>query len=156
MHQPAPRTPPPPPPRECKTTKANWIKVVVQQPLKTKVWWDSVHWHTMKIYIQMIYSPFFIILIFFYLTFQCWGYFCPKQKDANIFEIHGNPVMLVFIGKLLLSTLRCVPMCQGFSHFSGFLHHFLLAKVATSSIRVNSAQQCSLMSYSLFFTGPPS
>ena len=28
-------------------------------------------------------------------------------------------------------------MCQGFSHFSGFLHHFVLAKLATSSIRVN-------------------
>ena len=28
-------------------------------------------------------------------------------------------------------------MCQGFSVFSGFLHHFVLAKVATSSIRVN-------------------
>ena len=29
-------------------------------------------------------------------------------------------------------------MCQGFSDFSGFLHHFVLAKLATSSsIRVN-------------------
>ena len=27
-------------------------------------------------------------------------------------------------------------MCQGFSHFSGFLHQFILAKLATSSIRV--------------------
>ena len=27
-------------------------------------------------------------------------------------------------------------MCQGFSHFSGFLHHSVLAKLATSSIRV--------------------
>ena len=27
-------------------------------------------------------------------------------------------------------------MCQGFCHFSGFLHHFVLAKLATSSIRV--------------------
>ena len=27
-------------------------------------------------------------------------------------------------------------MCQGFSNFSGFLHHFVLAKLATSSIRV--------------------
>ena len=29
-------------------------------------------------------------------------------------------------------------MCQGFSHFSGFLHHFVLAKLANSSISVNS------------------
>ena len=27
-------------------------------------------------------------------------------------------------------------MCQGSSHFSGFLHHFVLAKVATNSMRV--------------------
>ena len=26
-------------------------------------------------------------------------------------------------------------MCQGFSNFSGFLHHFISAKLATSSIR---------------------
>ena len=29
-----------------------------------------------------------------------------KHKDAKIFEKHWNPVMLVFIGKLSLSTLR--------------------------------------------------
>ena len=45
--------------------------------------------------------------------------------------------MLVFIGKLSWSTLRWVPICQGFSQFSGFLHHFVLAKLATSSTRVN-------------------
>ena len=28
-------------------------------------------------------------------------------------------------------------MCQGFSHFSGVLHHFVLAKLATTGIRVN-------------------
>ena len=30
----------------------------------------------------------------------------PKNKDAHIFESHLNPVMLVFIGLLLLSTIR--------------------------------------------------
>ena len=45
--------------------------------------------------------------------------------------------MLVFIGKLSLSTLRLVPMClHGFSHFSGCSHHYVLAKLATSSIKV--------------------
>ena len=29
-------------------------------------------------------------------------------------------------------------MCQGFSHFTGFLHHFVLAKLAISSIRVKT------------------
>ena len=28
-------------------------------------------------------------------------------------------------------------MCKGFSRFLAFLHHFLLAKIATSSIKVN-------------------
>ena len=28
-------------------------------------------------------------------------------------------------------------MFQGFSHFSGFLHHFVLARLAPSSIRVD-------------------
>ena len=48
-------------------------------------------------------------------------------------------VKLVFIGKLSLSTHRRVPICQGFSHFSGFLHHLVSAKLATSSIRVNDS-----------------
>ena len=46
--------------------------------------------------------------------------------------------MLVFIGKLSLKTLKCIPMCQGFNYFSGLLHHFVFAIVATSSIRVNT------------------
>ena len=28
-------------------------------------------------------------------------------------------------------------MCEGFSHFSVFLHYFVLTKFATSSIRIN-------------------
>ena len=29
-------------------------------------------------------------------------------------------------------------MCQSFNNFSGFLHHFVLAKLATTSIRVKA------------------
>ena len=29
-------------------------------------------------------------------------------------------------------------MCQGFSHFAAFLHYFVLAKLASSIIRVNN------------------
>ena len=46
--------------------------------------------------------------------------------------------MLVFILNLSVSTLKWVPICQGFSHFLGFLHHFVMAKLVTSSIRVKS------------------
>ena len=52
---------------------------------------------------------------------QCWGYFPPKHKNAKIFEKHLNPVMLVLIGKLSLSSFRWVPMCHGLSSFSVFL-----------------------------------
>ena len=52
--------------------------------------------------------------------------------------------MLVFIRKLSLSTVRWVLMCQGFSHFSGFLHHLVLVKLAISSIRVKLPPGCSL------------
>ena len=62
--------------------------------------------------------------------------------------------MLVFMAKLLLSTLRWVPMCQGFSHFSGFLHRFMLAKLATSSMRVDIHDHIAIHStISLFFYG---
>ena len=44
--------------------------------------------------------------------------------------------MLVFIRKLSQSTYRWVHMCQGFSHFSPFLYHFEMAKLATTSMRV--------------------
>ena len=64
------------------------------------------------------------------------GYFCQKLKDAKIFKNHLN--FLVFMGKLLLSSLRWVLIYQEFSHFSAFLHHFILAKLVTISIRVNS------------------
>ena len=57
-------------------------------------------------------------------------------KKQNNSENHLNPVMLVFIGKLSRSTVRWVPICQGFSHISAFCHHFLLIKLATSSERV--------------------
>ena len=29
-------------------------------------------------------------------------------------------------------------MCQGLSHFSGFLHHFVLAKLTSNSTRFNT------------------
>ena len=67
--------------------------------------------------------------------FQCWGYFLSKHKDA---KNRLNPVMLVFIGKLSLSTLKWLPICKGFSHFKDFLHHFVCAKLATCSIRLRA------------------
>ena len=65
-------------------------------------------------------------------------------KNATIFEVHLNPVILVLIGKLSSSTLRWVPICQGSSDFSGFLHYFVLAKLATSIIRVKEEMKSGL------------
>ena len=70
------------------------------------------------------------------LPFQCWGYFHFKHMDEKIFVNHLNPVILVFIRQLSQSTLRWVPICQGFRDFSGFLHYLVLAKIASSSISV--------------------
>ena len=65
------------------------------------------------------------------LQYRC--YLHPKYKDSKIFENHLNPVMLVSIGKLLLSALEYpYSMVSVTSQF--FLHHFVLAKLATSSI----------------------
>ena len=59
-------------------------------------------------------------------------------------------VVLVLIRKLSLITLRWVPICQSFSHFSGFLHHCLLVKLATSSIRVKDEQSLMFWNFSYF------
>ena len=36
----------------------------------------------------------------------------------------------------LMEYSQWVPICQGFNDFSGFLHHFALANLASSSIRI--------------------
>ena len=65
-----------------------------------------------------------------YHSFQC--YIHPKQKDTNISGNHLNPVMLVFIAWIALTlTLRWVPMCQGFNHFSfRFFASFCIGQVS--------------------------
>ena len=55
--------------------------------------------------------------------------FHPKHEDAKIIHNHLKPVMLVSIRWLLLSTFRWVPMCQGFSHISAFLHLFVSLQI---------------------------
>ena len=57
---------------------------------------------------------------------------CIKNTDSV--ESILNPVMLVFIGKLSLSTY--LPGFQLF--FWLFLHHFVLTTLATTSTRVKS------------------
>ena len=75
----------------------------------------------------------------FFLTLTLLRLFRPKYKNAKISENHRNPVMLVFIRKLSLSPLIWVPIYLGSCHFQLFFDHFVLTKLATSSLRVNFA-----------------
>ena len=70
-----------------------------------------------------------------------------------MFDYHLNPVMLVFIRQISLSTLKLVPMCQGYSHYSAFLHHFVLAKLVTSRIRVKHIFKSLVNCFSWFRLG---
>ena len=40
----------------------------------------------------------------------------------------------------LAENSKMSTICQGFNHFAGFLHHFVLAKLATSSIRIKQKE----------------
>ena len=65
------------------------------------------------------------------------GLLAPKAQAwrmQRFFLKHLKSAMLVIIGKLLSSTPRWVPICHDFSQFSAFLCHFIMAKLATSSI----------------------
>ena len=62
--------------------------------------------------------------------------FHPKHKNPKIFENHRNPVMSVFIWMLSPSSFVWVPILQGSSIFFRFLPDFVLAKLATSRLRV--------------------
>ena len=66
--------------------------------------------------------------------------FCPKHKDVKFLENQLNHVMLVSRCWYRLDSTQYVSMCQGFNHFSGFLHHFVLAKLPTSRIRVKKGE----------------
>ena len=52
-----------------------------------------------------------------------------KTQGRNDVWKNRHPAILVFIGRLSLSTLIWVPMCQDSNIFSGFLHHLVLAKL---------------------------
>ena len=61
-------------------------------------------------------------------TFHAEATFVHGRKED--FENHLNPVMLVFIGILSLSTIRWVPICHGFSHFSRFFASFCIGQIS--------------------------
>ena len=64
------------------------------------------------------------------------GYIHPKHKDAQIFWKPSKPCWYSLESSCCLSTLRWVPICQGFSHLSAFLYYIELGKLVTSSIKV--------------------
>ena len=73
-----------------------------------------------------------------YQTAQSRKYviFAITTSQSLVFEI-GFVMIFLFFKKNITKITRWVPFCQGFSHFSAFSYHFVLAKLATSSMRVN-------------------
>ena len=59
-----------------------------------------------------------------------------KGLGEGVRIIYGVRVVCGVIRYSHMST-HIVPICQGFSHFLAFLHAFVLAKLATTGIRVN-------------------
>ena len=50
--------------------------------------------------------------------------YVEELKNSKIFENHLHHIILVFIGKPSMSSLRWVPIYQGFGHFQFF--HIIL------------------------------
>ena len=61
-----------------------------------------------------VFCLFFEMLAMDVCTTRHWQTFCRLVQELTLFP---------------------VPICQGFCHFPFFLHHIVLAKLATSSIR---------------------
>ena len=62
---------------------------------------------------------------------------CLRHKNSKEFENHLNPVMLVFIGKVSLSTDIWVPICQCFSHFSALFTLFCIDQISHQQLKVS-------------------
>ena len=72
-----------------------------------------------------------MLLALFFKTFNAQSTFARSTRTQGLKKKQLNPVIFVVIVKLSLSTH--VP---GFGSFLVFLHHFVLAKLTISSIRV--------------------
>ena len=65
----------------------------------------------------------------------------PKAQGHKYFWKPFKPCHDGIHWKALAEFSQMRPMCQGFSDFSGLLHHFVSAKLATNSIRVKYASR---------------
>ena len=72
-----------------------------------------------------------------------------KAQDCKDF---WKPLKPCHVGWPSLSALCWVSLLQGFKQFPAFLHHFVLVKLATSSIRVKRARSVQLMLYGEHYT----
>ena len=69
------------------------------------------------------------------LTLPMLRLFSSKGQGCKVFQKPSKPYHVgIHCSHWVLSDEK--PMCQGFSNFSRFFHHFVLAKLATSSISV--------------------
>ena len=62
--------------------------------------------------------------------FQCWDYFCPKHKNAKIFETHLNPVMFGIHLKDLAEYSQMSTQVPGFQSFSSFFASFCTGQIS--------------------------
>ena len=70
-----------------------------------------------------------------FLTLPMLRLLTSNAQERRDFWRPSKPCHMGFIGSLSQSTLRWVPTFQGFSHFSESLQYFVMAKLATSSMR---------------------
>ena len=77
------------------------------------------------------------------------GLLLPKHKDTKIFEIHLKPFN---VGTQWVAFAEYSQMSTHVPGFSGFFNHFVLAKLATSSIRVRkySKKYCGFYEVKLY------
>ena len=60
------------------------------------------------------------------------------HKSKEKFKDLSNPAMLVCIEKLLMGTIRWVPICQGFDDFQAFFASFCIHQISYQQHNLNT------------------
>ena len=119
------------------TTELMLFYVFVTAELYVSVVWLTEKIFTTKKRLNIV----FIIKVYWRrLTLPILRPFSAKAQGRKHFWKPSKPCHVGIHWIAFTEYSQMSTMYQGFSHFlKGFLHHFVLAKLATSSIRVNFA-----------------
>ena len=104
-----------------------WARLLIRKGKSLK--WRNRIWFQLKLSMQRI---------FFLLTLMMLRSLSSIAQKAKHCKSRVNPVMLVFIGKLSLSSLRWVPICHGLS-FPSFLSSFHVDQISNQQLE---GQRC--------------